>query len=43
MGVPFSAAMQCNLLEDLGPSLPIAGDETELAYRPHQIISLLVR
>jgi alpha-mannosidase len=43
MGVPFSAAMHCNLLEDPGPSLPVAGEEIELAYRPHQIISLLVR
>jgi alpha-mannosidase len=43
MGVPFSAAMHCNLLEDQGPSLPVAGGEIELAYHPHQIISLLVR
>jgi alpha-mannosidase len=43
MGVPFSTAMHCNLLEDVGPSLPVAGGDIELAYRPHEIISLLVR
>ena len=32
----------CNLLEDSGPQLPVAGGTIEVAYRPHQVISLLV-
>jgi alpha-mannosidase len=41
--VPFTAAVRCNLLEDAGPALPVTGGEIELGYRPHEIISLLVR
>jgi alpha-mannosidase len=42
VGLPFRAAMRCNLLEDAGPALSVDGGEIELAYRPHEIISLLV-
>jgi alpha-mannosidase len=42
VGVPFSGAVRCNLLEDAGEAQPIAGDAIELDYRPHEIISLLV-
>jgi alpha-mannosidase len=40
---PVAEAVSCNLLEDPGEPLPLAGGVIELGYRPHQIISLLVR
>jgi alpha-mannosidase len=43
VGLPFSAARLCNLLEDEGAELPVSGDEVELAYRPHEIISVVLR
>ncbi len=42
VGVAFTGAVRCNLLEDAGPPLPAAGGEVELAYRPHEIISVLL-
>ena len=42
VGVPFTAARLCNLLEDPGAELPVSDGEIELAYRPHEIISVLV-
>jgi len=42
VGVPFTAARLCNLLEDAGAELPVSDGEIELAYRPHEIISVLV-
>ncbi|MFL6041929.1 MAG: glycoside hydrolase family 38 C-terminal domain-containing protein, partial [Gaiellales bacterium] len=42
VGLAFSAAHRCNLLEDRGAPLTVSGDEIELAYRPHEIISVLV-
>ena len=42
VGVPFTAARRCNLLEDPGAELPISDGEIELAYRPHEIISVLL-
>jgi len=42
VGLRFSAAHRCNLLEDRGAPLPVSGDEIELAYGPHEIISVLV-
>ena len=43
LGFPFSSARVCNLLEDEGEPLPVSDDAIEVAYRPHQIISVLVR
>ena len=43
VGVPFTAARLCNLLEDAGAELPVSDGEIELAYRPHEIISVLRR
>jgi alpha-mannosidase len=42
LGVPFATARLCNLLEDAREDLPISGGEIELAYRPHEIISVLL-
>jgi alpha-mannosidase len=42
VGVAFTGAVRCNLLEDAGSPLPAAGGEVELAYRPHEIISVLL-
>jgi alpha-mannosidase len=42
VGVAFTRALLCNLLEDAGEELPVSGDEIELAYRPHEIISVLL-
>ena len=42
LGFPFASARSCNLLEDPGPQLPVAGATVEVAYRPHQVISLLL-
>jgi hypothetical protein len=43
VGWPVAEAVSCNLLEDAGEPLPVAGGVIELGYRPHQILSLLVR
>ncbi|MGN6378098.1 MAG: alpha-mannosidase [Gaiellales bacterium] len=43
LGFPFDSAARCNLLEDEGEPLPVRDGEIEIAYRPHQIISVLVR
>ena len=43
VGVPFAEAVSCNLLEDPGEPLETDGDEIVLAYRPHEIVSVLVR
>jgi alpha-mannosidase len=43
LGFPIVDARSCNLLEDSGPRLPVADGTVEVAYRPHQVISLLVR
>ena len=43
VGWPVAEAVSCNMLEDEGDPLPLAGGVIELGYRPHQIISLLVR
>jgi alpha-mannosidase len=42
LGFPFTQARSCNLLEDPGPALPAVAGSVELAYRPHQVVSLLV-
>src|SRR6476646_2025597 len=43
LGVPFAEAVSCNLLEDPGEPLETDGDEIVLAYRRHEIVSVLVR
>jgi alpha-mannosidase len=43
VGWPVAEAVSCNLLEDAGGPLSLDGGVIELAYRPHEIISLLVR
>jgi hypothetical protein len=42
VGLPFSDAVACNLLEDPGEPLEVDGDEIVLPYRPHEIVSVLV-
>ena len=42
VGVPFTGAVSCNLLEDPGEPLETDGDEIVVAYRPHEIVSVLV-
>jgi alpha-mannosidase len=43
LGFQFTDARSCNLLEDAGSELPAVDGSVELAYLPHQVISLLVR
>ena len=43
VGWPVAEAVSCNLLEDAGQTLPVDGGVIDVGYRPHQIISLLVR
>ena len=43
VGLPFSGAVSCNLLEDPGEPLDTDGDEIVIPYRPHEIVSLLLR
>jgi alpha-mannosidase len=43
VGLPFSEAVACNLLEDPSEPLETDGDEIVVPYRPHEIVSLLVR
>jgi alpha-mannosidase len=42
-GLPFGEAVVCNLLEDAGAPLAVEDGEIVVPYRPHEIISLLVR
>lgn len=40
LGAPLSSAAFCNLLEDeIGPAA-VVGDEVEIPYLPHQIVSV---
>jgi hypothetical protein len=43
VGWPAAEAVSCNLLEDAGEPLRVDDGVIELGYRPHQIISLMVR
>jgi alpha-mannosidase len=43
VGVPFTGAVACNLLEDPAEALEVDGDEIVVPYRPHEIVSVLVR
>jgi alpha-mannosidase len=43
VGLPFSGAEACNLLEDARAALPVQDGAIELDYTPHQIITVLVR
>ena len=40
--MPFTDAVACNLLEDPGELLETDGEEIVVAYRPHEIVSLMV-
>jgi alpha-mannosidase len=42
-GLPFADVVQCNLLEDAGAPVAVEEGAVVVPYRPHQIISLLVR
>jgi len=42
LGWPVREAVRCNLLEDPGDPLPVADGAIEIAYRPHEIVSLLL-
>ena len=41
VGVPFTAAESCNLLEDAAATLAVNDGVIELAYAPHQILTVL--
>jgi alpha-mannosidase len=41
--LPFAGGASCNLLEDPGEPLETDGDVIVVPYRPHEIVSLLVR
>jgi alpha-mannosidase len=44
LGVPFSGAHRCDLLEgESRGELPVDGDEIEVAYRPFELITVAVR
>jgi alpha-mannosidase len=43
LGWPVESAVRCNLLEDAADPMPVADDRIEIDYRPHEIISVLVR
>jgi alpha-mannosidase len=43
VALPFTTAVACNLLEDPGELLETDGDEIVIPYRPHEIVSVLVR
>ena len=42
VGVPFSGARLCNLLEDPGAPLVVEGGAVAIPYRPHEIVSVLL-
>ncbi len=43
VGLPFTRAARANLLEDEEAALVVSAREIELDYRPHQILTVLVR
>ena len=43
VGLPFASAVQCNTLEEEGEPLAVVDGVVEIPYRPHQIVSLLLR
>jgi alpha-mannosidase len=43
LGLPFSRAWRANLLEDEGEEVEVDGRAIRVPYRPHEIITLLVR
>ena len=43
LSVPFAAARRASALEEEGEPLDVAGDEIELPYRPHELLTVLVR
>jgi alpha-mannosidase len=43
LGVPFTRAFRCNLLEDPGEELPVADGAIEVEYRPWEIVTVMVQ
>ena len=43
LGLPFESARLANALEDDGEPVAVDGDELELRYRPHQLLTVKVR
>jgi alpha-mannosidase len=43
IALPFTGARRCNLLEDPGDPQRAVGETIEVPYRPHEIVSLLIR
>jgi alpha-mannosidase len=43
VNLPFTSAVRCNILEEEGEALKAADGLVEIPYRPHQIVSLLLR
>ncbi|HXD69956.1 MAG TPA: glycosyl hydrolase-related protein [Gaiellales bacterium] len=43
VGLPCSSAVRANLLEDEADELPVAGGTIQVGYRPHEIVTVLVR
>jgi alpha-mannosidase len=43
LGIPFTEARRANLLEDAGEALEVDGATIKVPYRPHEIVTLLVR
>ena len=43
VGLPMASVAQCNTLEEVGEALQIEGEEILVPYRPHQLISIMVK
>jgi alpha-mannosidase len=43
LALPFTEARLANALEDEGAALTVEGDEIVVPYRPHQIVTMVVR
>jgi alpha-mannosidase len=43
VALPFTRAVRCNILEEEGEELQAADGVVEIPYRPHQIVSLLLK
>jgi alpha-mannosidase len=43
LAAPFAGAVRANALEDEGESLEVDGDAVVVPYRPHEVVSVLLR
>lgn len=43
LGVPFAAARRANALEEEGDALAVEGGELVVPYRPHELVTVVVR